>query len=116
GLPLRTSYEPSEFTVGAGQMIKGFDDAVVGMAEGEEKTVRLLPSEAYGERREDLLIEVNRSQIPGDVKIGSKLQSSTGAVATVVNVSNDTITIDANHALAGKALNFKIIIRKITKG
>ncbi len=117
GLPARPSYAPLEFTVGAGQMIKGFDAAVVGMSVGETKTVKLEPSEAYGEKSGDLLVELNKSQLQGaeDIKVGSKLQSSNGAVATVVNVTNTTITIDANHPLAGKALTFKITMREIKK-
>ncbi|MEM4255074.1 MAG: peptidylprolyl isomerase [Candidatus Norongarragalinales archaeon] len=116
GLPLRPSYAPLEFTVGGGQMIKGFDNAVVGMAEGEEKTVKLEPADAYGEKRADLIVEIPASSF-GDrpPRLGDKLQSDTGMVAVVVNVSNRTITIDANHALAGKTLTFKIIMRKITR-
>ncbi len=116
GLPLRPSYEPLEFTVGAGQMIAGFDDAVLGMKEGDEKTVKLPPSQAYGEKRKDLIIDVPASQFGNTtVQVGTKLQATNGMVATVVNVSNDTVTIDANHELAGQTLTFKIIMRKITR-
>jgi FKBP-type peptidyl-prolyl cis-trans isomerase 2 len=116
GLPARPSYEPLEFTVGAGQMIKGFDDAVVGMKEGDEKTVKLPPSQAYGEKRKDLIIDVPKTQFGNTtVQVGTKLQSANGMIATVVNVSNDSITIDANHPLAGQTLTFKIIMRKITR-
>lgn len=116
GLPSRPSYEPLEFTAGAGQMIKGFDDAVIGMKEGEEKTINIPAAQAYGERNNNMIVEIPRNQIPGDVRVGAQLQASNGAVATVVKVTNDTITIDGNHPLAGKALNFKITVRKITKG
>ncbi len=117
GLPPRDSYEPLQFTVGAGQMIKGFDGGVVGMKIGETKTVKLNPSEAYGEKRQDLIIDLNRSELQGggEMRVGAKLQSSNGAVATVINVSNDTITIDANHPLAGKTLTFKITMRGIKR-
>ncbi|MFH0835405.1 MAG: peptidylprolyl isomerase [Candidatus Micrarchaeota archaeon] len=115
GLPLRPSYEPLEFTVGAGQMISGFDAAVVGMSEGEEKTVHLSPSEAYGERREDRILTLPVSQIPADAKVGSVLTTGSGAQGTVTKIENGNATIDFNSAMAGKALNFRIIVKKITK-
>lgn len=116
GLEPRPSYEPLEFTVGAGQMIKGFDQGVVGMKKGETKTVRIEPEDAYGGVRQDLIVSLNASQFGDRVpKKGDKLQASNGMVATVANVTNATVTIDANHPLAGKALNFKIIMREIQK-
>lgn len=114
-LPLRPSYEPLEFTVGAGQMIKGFDDAVVGMALGEEKTVHIAAADAYGEVREDRVVNVSRANMPADAKVGSSLQTNTGMAGTVIFMDNETARIDFNHPLAGKALNFKIIMRKVTK-
>ncbi|MFH1447515.1 MAG: peptidylprolyl isomerase [Candidatus Micrarchaeota archaeon] len=115
-LPLRPSYSPLEFTVGAGQMIKGFDAAVVGMAVGEEKTVRLEPDDAYGERREDLVISAPRSNAPEDIQIGSQVTAGNGMPGTVIAMDNETVTVDFNHNLAGEVLNFKIIMRKISKG
>jgi len=115
GLPLRPSYEPLEFTVGAGQMISGFDAAVVGMSEGEEKKIHLAPAEAYGERRDDLVLTLPVSQIPTDAKVGSVLTTGSGAQGTVTKIENGNATIDFNSAMAGKALNFRIIVKKITK-
>ena len=115
GLPLRAAYSPLEFTVGAGQMIAGFDAAVVGMAEGEEKTVHLSPAEAYGEKRADLIVWISRANVPSDVKTGSQLTSSQGMSGTVIEMNSTSVKIDFNPALAGKALNFRIILRKITK-
>lgn len=115
GLPLRTAYAPLEFVVGAGQMISGFDAAVVGMAEGEEKTVRLQPSEAYGEARSDLIVWIPRANVPDGVAVGSKLASSQGMQGTVIEMNSSSVKIDFNHALAGKALNFRIIAREITR-
>jgi len=115
GLPLRPSYEPLEFVVGAGQMIKGFDDAVVGMKVGDEKTVHLQPSEAYGEKRADMIVTVPKSRVGGNVSVGDRLSSSQGLSGVVTNVTNDTVTADFNHELAGKALNFRIIMRRVTK-
>jgi FKBP-type peptidyl-prolyl cis-trans isomerase 2 len=115
GLPLRPSYSPLEFTVGAGQMIAGFDKGVVGMKEGETKTVHLTPSEAYGEKRADAIISVPIANVPNGTKVGSQLSASNGAPGVVIEVNATHVKIDFNHELAGKALNFKIIMRKITK-
>jgi len=115
GLPPRPSYSPLEFKVGAGQMIAGFDKAVVGMKLGEEKTVRLKPGEAYGEKRQDLIVQIPRENAPENVEKGTTLSASNGMRGTVLEVTNSSVTIDFNHELAGKALNFKIIVRKITK-
>jgi peptidylprolyl isomerase len=116
GLPLRPEYAPLEFTVGAGQMIKGFDDGVVGMQENETKTIHISAAEAYGERREDQIVEVPKSRLTGlDPKVGVQLQTSTGAVGTITRVGTDNVTVDFNHPLAGKALNFKITLRRITR-
>jgi len=115
GLPLRPSYEPLEFTVGAGQMISGFDKGVVGMAVGDEKTVHLTPSEAYGERRDDAVLTLPVSQLPAGAQVGSVLTTTSGAQGTVTKIENGNATVDFNSAMAGKALNFRIIMRKITK-
>jgi FKBP-type peptidyl-prolyl cis-trans isomerase 2 len=100
--------EPLTFVVGAGQMIAGFDAAVRGMAVGETKTVRLEPGEAYGERSDEALIDVPIGQVPEGTSVGDQLFSSTGQTVTVVAVSADTVTIDANHPLAGESLTFEI--------
>ncbi len=105
--------DPLEFAVGAGQMIAGFDKAVLGMKVGESKTVLIPAADAYGERRDDLAAEIPRVQLPPDTdpKIGDQLQVSTGQgplVVTVTAVTADTVTLDANHFLAGKDLTFEI--------
>lgn len=114
-LPPRISYAPLEFTVGAGQMIKGFDNGVLGMEEGEEKIIHIAPADAYGERRDDLMLAVPRSMINGTIEVGSVLLASNGSKGKVIAVTNETVTIDMNHELAGQALNFKITMKKITK-
>lgn len=116
GLQLREEYAPLEFTVGAGQMIAGFDSAVVGMKVGEEKKVRLEPSEAYGERDPKAVVTVNRSKVPAETEVGATLYTQSGASGIVLNVTNESVTIDFNNPMAGKALNFRIILRKLTKG
>jgi peptidylprolyl isomerase len=115
-LPLRPSYSPLEFTVGAGQMIQGFDSGVVGMKEGEEKTVKLEPAQAYGEWKQELVLEVPKSRFSENVTVGSVMQASNGALGKVIEVTNSTVKIDFNHELAGKALTFRIMMRKITRG
>lgn len=111
---------PLEFTVGAGQMIKGFDSAVVGMKVGQSKTVVLPPDEAYGAHREDLVLIVNKSQMAPGVNptVGQQLtvtraDGSTGRVV-VVAITDTTVTVDANHPLAGKTLTFDIKLVSIT--
>jgi FKBP-type peptidyl-prolyl cis-trans isomerase 2 len=106
--------EPLEFTVGAGQMIAGFDQAIPGMSVGDKKTINIAPSDAYGEKNEDAIIEFPKSNIPADMtlKPGMKLQLRNEAghpvPVTVQEVKDDIIILDANHELAGKELIFNI--------
>ena len=100
--------DPLQFTVGAGSVIDGFDNAVRGLGVGESVTVRLEPEEAYGEPRPDLLIELPIENAPEGVAVGSVLTMPNGAQARVVALTDTTFTIDANHPLAGQALTFKI--------
>ncbi|SHO62947.1 FKBP-type peptidyl-prolyl cis-trans isomerase [Algoriphagus zhangzhouensis] len=111
--------EPLGFTVGGGQMIQGFDAAVNGMAVGDKKTVTIPAAEAYGERRDDMLIDVPRTQVPADIKpeIGMQLTLQGGngqpMPVIVIHVDDEKITLDANHQLAGKDLIFDIELVKI---
>lgn len=106
--------QPLEFTVGAGQMIAGFDAAIPGMEVGEKKTINIPAKDAYGERSKDAIIEFPTSNIPADMKLepGMKLQlrdqSGHPVPVTVVEVKDDIIILDANHELAGKELIFDI--------
>lgn len=106
--------ETLEFVCGAGQMIAGFDAAVVDMAVGEKKTVHIPAAEAYGERRDDLVIEFPAAQVPNieQIHAGDKLFLSTPSgqpvPATVLKVDETGVVLDANHELAGKDLNFDI--------
>ena len=106
--------DPLEFTLGSGQVIPGFDTAVTGMAVGEKKSVRIPPEEAYGEHSDELIHPVPKSALPEEmeVSVGMPLQATgpDGQVVnmTVVEVEADSIQVDANHPLAGKALNFDI--------
>jgi peptidylprolyl isomerase len=106
--------EPLDFTVGAGQLIAGFDEAVVGMAVGEKKTVRVAAEQAYGPHNPEMTLQVPRSDLPADIQpeLGMQLEASQegghSMVVTVVEVSDESVTFDANHPLAGKALTFEI--------
>jgi peptidylprolyl isomerase len=106
--------DPLRVTLGSGQVIRGVDDALVGMEPGEEKSVTLGADEAYGPRRPELLHEVDRTAIPPevDVAIGKQLEGrDTGGQRlrlTVIDVADDKVTLDANHPLAGKDLKFDL--------
>ncbi len=111
--------EPLEFTVGAGQMIKGFDAAMPGMAIGEKKTINIVPEEAYGNKVEEAIIEFPREQVPGDMVLepGMKLtltnQQGQPVPVIVVEVKDDIVILDANHFLAGQELIFDIELVEI---
>ncbi len=108
------SREPLGFTLGDGNMIKGFDAAVYGMVIGDKKTVNIPAVEAYGERREDMMIEVPISQVPANIQpeIGQQLvlqgEGGQPMPVTVVDLTDEKIVLDANHDLAGKDLIFDI--------
>ncbi len=117
GLPLRDSYPLLTFTVSAGQMIPGFDAAVVGMKKGEEKTVTIAPAQAYGEKREDAVISVPVANIGNaeSVKPGALLYAQNGATGKVVEVNGTHAKVDFNPELAGQTLVFTIKMVNITK-
>jgi len=111
--------DPLEFALGGGQVIPGFDSAVDGMTVGENKSVTIPPEQAYGERHEQLVQQVPKSALPDDMKpeVGMQLQSQSpdGQVMNLVvtEVEEATITVDANHPLAGQALTFAIELVEI---
>lgn len=107
-----TQGEPIEITLGGGQLIAGFESALLGMTEGDKKNVTLEPDDAYGPRHDQLVRVVGREQIPAeiDLKIGTALQTSDASGKSVrllvVELDEKTVTLDANHPLAGKSLTF----------
>lgn len=111
--------EPLEFTLGQGQIIPGFEKGVMDMAVAEKKTINIPSSEAYGERREDMMQEVPKEQLPPDIKpeVGMGLVSQTPQGQemrlTVAEVKDDTIVVDANHPLAGEDLTFEVELVEI---
>ena len=111
--------EPLEFALGGGQVIPGFDSAVDGMTVGESKNVTIAPDDAYGQRHEQLVQQVPRDILPEDMEpaVGMQLQSQSPDGQTmnliVTEVLEETITVDANHPLAGQALTFAIELVEI---
>ena len=106
--------EPMEFTLGEGRLIPGFEQAVIGMQVGESKTVTIPVDEAYGQRRDELIFEVERDELPADIEpeVGMQLPTSQGVV-TIVEVTETMVKIDANHLLAGQDLTFEIELIEI---
>lgn len=108
--------EPLGFTVGAGEVIPGFDRAVTGMEVGDTRTVTIPAAEAYGEADPEQVLVVGRDQIPpGDpIHVGDQLEiglDNGGTIlVTVAEVTDETVTLDANHALAGEDLTFEITL------
>lgn len=111
--------EPLEFVVGEGNMIKGFDAAVQGMSLGSNKSVVIPSEEAYGAKREDMMVDIPIDQVPADIKpeVGMDLsiqnQEGQPMPVKVVNVDEEKITLDANHPLAGQELTFDIKLVEI---
>lgn len=115
---LNEGREPLEVTVGQGQLIKGFEDGLFDMSEGETKTVEIEPSEAYGEINIELINSVPRANVPEGVQEGEMLQGEgpMGAVnVKVVEVNEETVVLDANHPLAGKKLTFELEVVSISE-
>ncbi len=110
---------PLEFKLGAAMVIPGFEKAVLGMKVGEKKTITIPVNEAYGPHQDDLVMEIPRDQLAKDLvpTVGQHLQSTSKEgqtiVVTVTKVTDTTITVDANHPLAGKDLTFELELVKI---
>lgn len=106
--------DPLEFTLGQGKLIPGFETGVIGMTQGAKKTVTIAPEDGYGEHHEAMVATIDRSDIPEDLKpeIGQQLQVSRpdGKTFNVILTGMDetSITVDANHPLAGKTLKFEL--------
>lgn len=111
--------DPLEFEIGAGMVIPGFEKGVQGMAVGEKKTIHIPAVEAYGERREEMVMQFERSQLPDGLEptvgMGLQMQGPEGhpVLVTVTEVDEENITIDANHQLAGQNLNFELELVEI---
>ena len=105
--------DPLEFTLGQGNVIAGFEEAVLGLTKGDKTSVTIPVEAAYGPKQDDLIMNVEKSQLPPDLNpvVGDRLEmkgEGQQLVVTVTEVTADSVTLDANHPLAGKALNFEI--------
>ena len=106
--------DPIEFTIGAHEVIDGFENAIVGMAAGEKKTENIPPERGYGDREDELVFHVPRSSLQGsmDVVVGDfvrvTLPDGQAAAMQVVGLDEEGVTLDANHPLAGKTLTFEL--------
>ncbi|MFQ5602736.1 MAG: peptidylprolyl isomerase [bacterium] len=111
--------EPLQFTIGDGQLIPGFEQGIIGMAPGESKSITIPPESAYGEHNAELVWEIDKKELPDglNAEIGQKLQSVQNdgkkIIMTVMGVSDSSVTLDANHPLAGKELIFDIQLMEI---
>lgn len=106
--------EPMTAEVGTNFLIPGLEDALLGMEEGDEKTVTVQPEDAYGERRDDMIVDVDRDNIPDDLDVmedatlNLRLDSGQTVPVVVKEIGEDTVTVDANHPLAGYELTFDL--------
>lgn len=111
--------EPLEFTLGEGLVIPGFEAAVEGMEVGETKKQRIPAENAYGAKREELMIEVPRTEVPPEAALtrGDEVQLQTAQgqvfVATVTEINDEVVKLDANHQLAGQDLTFEIELTEV---
>jgi len=108
--------QPLEFFIGEGKVIPGFENAVIGMEKGQEKTVKIESKNAYGEKRPELMKKIPKTQLPKEAQdkvqpgmvLGMQTPQGQQASVMVVDVGEDDITLDLNHPLAGQNLTFKI--------
>lgn len=112
--------EPLEFTVGAGQMIQGFDEAVEGMEIGESKQVTIPSDKAYGPKSEEAMVSVNKAQLPEGLEpqVGMQLEASQPdgrkQLLVIAEVKGEEVVLDGNHPLAGKDLIFDIELMEVS--
>lgn len=111
--------DPLQFKLGAGEVIPGFENAVIGMETGAKKTITIGVDKAYGPHRDDLVVKVSKKQLPEDLKpevgqqLAVNLKDDRQALVTVTDIGEEEITIDANHPLAGQSLTFEIELLSI---
>jgi peptidylprolyl isomerase/FKBP-type peptidyl-prolyl cis-trans isomerase SlpA len=114
--------EPLSFTIGENRVIPGFEEAVTGMEPGDSKTTEVDPEQAYGEHRDDMVMEMERDQIPDDVdpEVGQQLQlrleNGQTVPVLITALGEESVTIDANHPLAGRKLLFEIELVDVSEG
>jgi peptidylprolyl isomerase len=112
--------DPLEFKLGEGLVIPGFESNVAGMTVGEKKSIHIPVDEAYGQRNDEMLEDVDRKHFPDDMEleVGMHLQTETDDgspyMVVVAALTDETVTVDGNHPLAGQALNFDVELVSIT--
>lgn len=111
--------DPLEVVVGQSGLIKGFEEGLMGMKEGEKKTIEITPEDAYGQLIEGRTQEVEKSALPEEIQVGMALQAN-GEVGTMVvtvkEIKEETVVLDANHPLAGKDLIFELEVLEVSNG
>ena len=111
--------DPLEFKIGDGNVIPGLEQGVIGMAAGDKKTIAVSPEEGFGQQQEDLGVDLKKSEFPEDVEfaVGAYLNIETSDgkefKAKVVEIKEDTVTLDANHPLAGVTINYDVELLEI---
>jgi peptidylprolyl isomerase len=122
GIVFSSTYEekePFEFTIGKESVLPSFEKAVIGMNEGDTKTISVAPENAYGQHKKEFVFVMDRTKAPPDLtlEIGKRLQvrsnRGTPALATITAITADSVILDANDPLAGKTLKFKIELIEI---
>jgi len=111
--------EPLRCTLGGGELIPGFEKALVGMAEGDKKTITIPPEEGYGEFRKDLVLAIDKEEFPDEIspEVGQQLRlqkpGNPPFTVTIMEINDDSIVLDANHPLSGKTLIFDVEMMEI---
>jgi peptidylprolyl isomerase len=108
--------DPLEFEAGSAEVIPGISQAVVGMEEGQERTITVAPEDAFGPRNEAMVQEVPRSALPEDVNVGEPLRAKSGdqeVQVWVAAIDDEKAVIDGNHPLAGQTLEFDVAVVKV---
>ena len=111
--------DPLEFKIGDGNVIPGLEQGVIGMAAGDKMEIAISPEDAFGQPQEDLVVDINTSEFPKDVELAEgvylNIESSDGKEfkAKVVEIKGDTVTLDANHPLAGVTINYDVELLEI---
>ncbi|MFC1858802.1 peptidylprolyl isomerase [Thermodesulfobacteriota bacterium] len=112
--------DPLEFTIGSGHVFSGLEQGIIGMKSGDKKTITLFPEEAFGKKNQDLIVNLEKSEFPQNTPfaVGFQLQirGKDGFVADIkiTEMTEDTVTVDANHPLAGETLIFDIELLEIS--
>ena len=106
-------YDPLTVEIGAGEIIQGLEDGLLGLDEGEEATVTIPPEDGYGEHTDDRVVEYGTDEFSGmiggrDPEVGMEVQTEEGLPGEVTAADDDTVTVDFNHELAGETLEFEV--------